>query len=191
MAEEQEQEQEQTTVKNTVMVEDAGPCRKKLIVEVPEETVKNAVDERYESLRKEAAVPGFRKGRAPRRLLEKRFAKEANEQIKLKLLADASDSAVKDNDLDVLRELDIDYEKLELPESGPLKFEFEVEVRPDIALPPLEGIPVQKQKLEVTDEQVDREIEQLRKWSGLWTPRASGGAELEDQVIADVLLKVF
>jgi len=190
MAEEQEQEQEQTTVKNTVTVEDAGPCRKKLIVEVPEETVKNAVDERYESLRKEAAVPGFRKGRAPRRLLEKRFAKEANEQIKLKLLADASDSAVKDNDLDVLRELDIDYEKLELPESGPLKFEFEVEVRPDIALPPLEGIPVQKQKLEVTDEQVDREIEQLRKWSGLWTPRESGGAELEDQVIADVLLKV-
>ena len=64
-------------------------------------------------LGKEAVVPGFRKGRAPRRLLEKRFGKETSEQVKLKLLTDASDSAVKDNELDILGEPDIDYEKVE------------------------------------------------------------------------------
>ena len=184
------EEQEATAVKNTVKIEEAGPCKKKVIIEIPEETVRTATDEQYESLRKDALVPGFRKGRAPRRLLEKRFGKEATEQIKLKLLADASDSAMKDNELDVLREPDIDFEKIELPAEGPLKFDFEVEVRPEFDLPSLEGIPVEKTKLEVTDEQIDREVEQLQRLAGIWTPRDGGQVELDDQIIADVLLKI-
>ncbi len=175
--------------KNIVTIEEAGPCKKKVIIEVPEEAIKNATDEQYETLRKEALVPGFRKGRAPRRLLEKRFGKEATEQVKLKLLAEASKSAITDKEMDVLGEPDIDVEKIELPDTGSLKFDFEVEVRPEFDLPPLEGIPVSKTKLEVTDEQIDREIEQLQRWSGIWTPREKGTVELDDQIIADVILK--
>ena len=183
------EEQQTSTLKNTVTIEETGPCKKKVIVEIPEDVVKNATDEQYESLRKETVVPGFRKGRAPRRLLEKRFGKETSEQVKLKLLADASDSAIKDNKLDVLREPNIDFENIELPGSGPLKFDFEVEVRPEFDLPKLEGIGVNKTRLEVTDEQIDKEIEQLRKWSGIWAPREGGEVEPDDQIIADVILK--
>ena len=255
------EEQESTALKNTVKIKKAGPCKKKVIVEIPEEAVKDATDEQYETLRKEALVPGFRKGRAPRRLLEKRFGKETTEQVKLKLLADASDSAIKDNELDVLREPDIDFEKrflfsvalefqgdldngiiseelrrefgnkkaplsqhatilveqpgskwlvtdnlkkyplrkekrglniyenLELPDAGPLKFDFEVEVRPEFDLPQLEGIAVEKTKLEVTDDHIDREVEQLQKMSGVWTPREDGKVQLDDQLIADATLK--
>jgi len=183
------EEQQSTALKNTVTIEEAGPCKKKVIIQIPEESVKNATDEQYESLRKEALVPGFRKGRAPRRLLEKRFGKETTEQVKLKLLADASDSAIKDNKLDTLREPDIDFEKIELPADGPLKFDFEIEVRPEFDLPQLEGIAVNKTKLEVTDEQIDREIKQLQKWAGIWVPRERGKVELDDQIIADVVLK--
>ena len=183
------EEQQSTALKNTVTIEEAGPCKKKVVVEIPEETIKNATDEQYNNLRREALVPGFRKGRAPRRLLEKRFGKETTGQIKLKLLVDASDSAIKDNELDVLRDPDIDFEKIELPDTGPLKFDFEVEVRPEFDLPQLDGIPVEKRKLEVTNEQIDREIEQLRKWSGIWIPRDGGEVELDDQIIADVVLK--
>jgi len=129
------QEEESTTPKNIVTIEEAGPCKKKVSIEIPEEAIKSATDEQYNTLRKEALVPGFRKGRAPRRLLEKRFGKDTTEQIKLKLLADASES---------------------------LKFDFEVEVRPDFDLPQLEGIPVTRTKLEVSDEQIDREIERLQ-----------------------------
>ncbi len=182
-------EQETTELKNTVTIEEAGPCKKKVVVEIPEETVKKTTDEQYETLRKEALLPGFRRGRAPRRLLEKRFGKETTEQIKLKLLANASDAALKDNKLDILRDPDIDFEKVELPAAGPLKFEFDVEVRPEFDLPKLEGIPVEKQKLKVTDEQIDTEIERLQKWSGIWTPRDGGKVELDDQIIADVVLK--
>jgi trigger factor len=182
------QEQETTTAKNTVTIEQSGPCKKKVIIQIPEETVKNVVDKEYDNLRREVVLPGFRKGRAPRRLLEKRFGKETTEQIKLKLLAEASDTAIKDNKLDVLRDPDIKFDKIDMPQSGPLKFDFEVEVRPEFELPSLEGIPVNKTKLAVTEGQIDREVEQLQKWSGIWTPR-DGAAESGDQIIADVILK--
>jgi trigger factor len=253
--------EESPAIKNTVTIEEIGPCRKKVIIEVPEESIKAATDEQYEKLRKEALVPGFRKGRAPRRLLEKRFGKETAEQIKLKLMADASDSAIKDNKLDTLRDPDIDIEKrflwsselqfkaeldkgaisdqlrkefeknntalseqakisvekpenewliidnskkypvkkekdkiniyknIELPAEGPLVFNLEVEVRPEFDLPMLDAIPVTKAKLQVTDDQIDRELEQLRKWSGVWTPRKEEPAEVDDQIIADAILK--
>ncbi|MFA5252556.1 MAG: trigger factor [Phycisphaerae bacterium] len=182
-------EQQISELKNTVKIEDAGPCKKRVSIEVPEETVKKTTNGQYETLRKEISLPGFRKGRAPRRLLEKRFGKETSEQIKLKLLAEASESALKDNKLDILREPDIDFKKVELPAAGPLKFDFEVEVRPEFDLPKLDGIPLEKQKLKVTDEQIDTEIEQLQKWSGIWTPRDGEKVELNDQIIADVVLK--
>ena len=184
-----EEEQVTEELKNTVTIEEAGPCKKKVIIEIPEEAIKNAIDKQYNDLRKEALVPGFRKGRAPRRLLEKRFGKETTEQIKLALLADASDSAIKDNNIQALSEPNIDYEEIEMPEEGPLKFDFELEVRPEFELPQLEEIPVEKTKLEVTEEQIDREIEQLQRWSGIWTPRQEGAIELDDQIIADALLK--
>lgn len=258
--EQKEQEQTQAS-KNIVTIQDAGPCKKKVIIEIPEESIKKATDEQYETLRKEALVPGFRKGRAPRRLLEKRFGKETSEQIKLKLMADASEYAIKDNKLDTIGEPDIDIEKkflwstepnlqadldkseisellrnvfdknnatlsekatitvqqpenlwlitdghvkypvrkekdkiniyknIDLPSEGPLTFDFEVEVRPEFDLPKLEGIPVTRTKLEVTEEQVNRELEQLRKWAGIWTPRKDEPAEVDDQIIADASLK--
>jgi len=184
-------EEEAPELKNIVTVEDAGPCKKKIIIEIPEAKIKKVTDEQYGELGKDAVVPGFRKGRAPRRLLEKRFSKEIGEQVKLKLLADASEAAVKDTELNTLGEPDFDVEEIELPEEGSLTFDFEVEVRPEFDLPPLEGIPVTKTKLAVTDEQVDREIEQMRRWAGVWTPRAEDAAiELEDRIVADVTLKV-
>ncbi|RKY06784.1 MAG: trigger factor [Planctomycetota bacterium] len=177
-------------IKDIVTIEESGPCKKKVSVEIPAEKIKKALDERYGELRKDAVVPGFRKGRAPMRLLEKRFGKEVSEQIKLKLLADASEAAVKDSELDILGEPDIDHEQIELPEEGPMKFEFEVEVRPQFDLPELEGIAVQKQASEVTDEQIDEEIETLRKRAGIWVPKEDGKVEVDDQVVADVVLKV-
>ena len=185
----EQQDQESRTSKNTVTIEDAGPCKKKVVIEIPADSIKEAVDEQYTELGREAVVPGFRKGRAPRRLLEKRFGKETNEQIKLKLLAEASEAAIKDQELDILGDPDIDFEKVELPATGPMKFEFEAEVRPEFELPKLEGIPVNRPKLEVTDEQITREIDQLRRWAGVWTPREDGKIEQDDQIIADVLLK--
>ncbi len=175
-------------IKNIVNITDAGPCKKKISVEIPREKIDSVLDEQYKELGINTVVPGFRKGRAPRRLLEKRFGKEIGEQAKLKLLADAGQAAIKDSDLDALGEPDIDHEKIELPAEGSLKFEFEVEVRPQFELPGLEGIPVEKPKLEVTDETIEQEIAELQKRLGIWKPK-DGKIAAEDQIIADVILK--
>ncbi len=181
---------ESRTAKNTVAVEEIGPCKKKVSVEIPEETIKEMADEQYRELRREAVLPGFRKGRAPRRLLEKRFGKETKDSVKLKLLAEASEAAMKSQKLDVLTDPEIDHEHTELPETGPMKFSFEVEVRPQFELPALEGIPVTKPTIEVTEGQIDAEVEQLQRWSGVWTPREDGVVQKDDQVVADVRLRV-
>jgi len=187
---EAQKKEESQEPKDIVTIEEAGPCKKKVTIEIVQEKIAKATDKQYDELGKEALVPGFRKGRAPRRLLEKRFGKETTEQIKLTLLADASKSAIEDNKLQAIGEPDIDFENIELPAEGSLKFDFEIEVRPEFDLPQLEGIPVTRTKLEVTDEQIDREIEQMQRWSGVWTPREEGSVELEDQIIADAVLKI-
>lgn len=190
MAEKDPQTSEETTEQsnNIITVSDAGPCKKKITVEVPAEVVHEKLDDKYNELRRDAVIPGFRKGRAPIRLLEKRFGTDISQQVKLELMASASEEAIKDKEIDTLRDPDIDHEKIELPEEGPLTFEFDVEVRPEFDLPELEGIDIEKPRIEVTDVRIEDELTALRKRSGLWTPKEKGGAEEGDQVIADVVL---
>ncbi len=176
--------------KNTVTIEDSASCKKKITVEIPEETIKALLDEQYQDLRKEAAIPGFRKGRAPVRLIEKRFGSEIGLQVKVKLLADASQRAIESNKLDVLGDPDIDHEKVELPEAGSMTFDFEVEVRPEFDLPELEGVEVEKPKIEPTDEEIDKEIMAMRREAGIWTPKEDGQVEEEDQIVADVVMEI-
>jgi len=184
----QSPEETKSEATNTITVTDTGPCKKKVEIEIPSETIHAKLDEKYAELKKDAVIPGFRRGRAPIRLLEKRYGTDISKQVKLELLVAASEEAIKDNDLDTLGEPDIDHESIELPQEGPMKVEFEVEVRPEFDLPELEGIKVEKPKIEVNDQQVEDEIMALRKRAGVWAPKEKGGADEGDQVLADVVL---
>ena len=121
------------------------------------------------------------------RLLEKRFGADISKQSKLELMVTAAESAIKDSGLDTLGDPDIDHEKIELPAAGPMKFDFEVEIRPEFELPELDGIAIEKPTVEVTDETVDTELAALRRRAGVWTPKEKT-VEADDQVIADVAL---
>ncbi len=185
MAEEKKSEE----IKNIVKIEDAGPCKKKVSVEVLQEKIKEALSEEYKELKHGAEVPGFRKGRAPMRLLEKKFGSDITKQVKLKLLAEASESAVSDNEIDVLGDPDIKYDEIELPDEGSMKFDFEVEVRPEFELPSLEGIAVDKPKIEIGDDEINEQIASICKRAGVWEPK-DGSVEDDDQVVADVLMDI-
>ncbi len=177
-------------IKNIIKIEDVGPCKKKISIEIPEEKIKEVLVSQYSDLRKDAILPGFRKGKAPMRLIEKRFGNDIADQAKLKLLADSTEEALSDNNLNTIGEPDIDHEAIELPESGAMKFDFEVEVRPEIDLPELDGIEVEKPSSEVTEEQIDEEVAQMQTRLGVWAPRSEGsGIEMDDQLIADVIVK--
>ncbi len=145
-----------------VAVEDAGTLKKKVTVTVPAEKIAAKREEMFGELSSSAQVPGFRIGRAPRRLLEKRFGKDVQRDVRNAILGDSLGKAIEKSELKVLGEPDLDLDAIELPESGDLSYNFEVEVAPEFDLPELKGIPVNKPALEVTDSRVDDAIERIR-----------------------------
>ena len=185
----QEQASEQIEVKPNVTIEATGSCKKKITVEILESKIKEVLDGKYKELKNDAVLPGFRKGRAPLRLLEKRFGTDIQKQAKLELLIDAAQTAIKDNNLDVLGDPDIEHEKIELPVSGPMTFSFEIEVRPEFELPELEGIEIEKPVIEVNEEKVTEELQTMCRRAGVWIPK-EGAVAVEDQVVANVALSV-
>ncbi len=154
--------QEQDGPDYGVAVEDAGTLKKKVTVTVPAAKIAAKREEMFGELSTSAQVPGFRIGRAPRRLLEKRFGKEVQRDVRNAILGDSLGKAIEKSELKVLGEPDLDLDAIELPESGDLSYGFEVEVAPEFDLPELKGIPVNKPALEVTDARVDDAIERVR-----------------------------
>lgn len=185
----EEETTETETIKNIVTIKDAGPCKKKVTIEIPQEKIQKALTDEFKDLQRDSVVPGFRKGRAPMRLIEKKFGSDISKQVKLKLLAEASDSAVSDNEIDMLGDPDIDYDAIELPEKDSMKFDFEVEVRPDFKLPILDGIAVDKPKIVIGDAEIDEQIEVICKRSGIWEPK-DGPVEDGDKVVANVVMDI-
>ncbi|HSW46054.1 MAG TPA: trigger factor [Phycisphaerae bacterium] len=186
-----------------VRVEDVATLRKKLTITVPRETISTQFDEQYDELRREALVPGFRKGRAPRRLLEKRFGTEvgetlvsqflssgymaATEKIDLKALGDPLIWAKeKGADTETLMDVSKAADLMEVPKEGPFVFSCEVEVQPEFDLPELDGIPVEKPVVTITDEKLDAQMNQLRGIQGTYTPVGEGPVEVDDVLTADL-----
>ncbi len=174
-----------------VTIEDAGPATKKVSVEIPEQRIKDELTKQYKELRREAALPGFRVGHAPAKLIEKRFGNEVKEQVRRTLISESYQQAVEKNDLKVLGEPQFDISaNIGLPETGPLNFSFEIEVQPQINLPSLEAIPVRKPKIEIKEENVDQAMNNLREQQGTLIPIEDRGAQAKDYLTADVHLKL-
>lgn len=205
---EQAEEQEETLQDKLkevvdVQVEDLGGLRKKLTVTVPHDTIGEQLDEQYGQMRNEAVVPGFRKGRAPRRLLEKRFGRDVNATLIQQMLGTGYMAAVDKADLKVIGDpliwvkrkegegeelVDVQtaMERVKLPDDGPLTFSCEVEVRPEFDLPEIEGIPLEKPVVTVTDEDVQNQLERLRTTRGTYEVIPEDGAvEANDVLYVD------
>lgn len=147
---------------NAVDVQDAGTLKKKITITVPRARIDAKYNEMFGELNRSAQVPGFRIGRAPRRLIERRFGKEIAEDVRNAMVADAVAPAIEKAGLKTLGDPDIDLDAITLPGEGDLSFSFEVEVMPQFDLPALDGIDVRKEKIEMTDQRVDEYLEQLR-----------------------------
>ena len=170
-----------------VSLEDIGPGRKCLTIGVPPERISEKIESNFSKLMTDAAVPGFRKGRVPRRILERRFRTAVQDDACKQLVGECYSQAVEDNDLDVIGEPDIqDIDEIKLPESGPLSFKVEIEISPKVELPDLKGIKIDKPKLEVTDKDIEDEITNLRNRFGDMTPVEGGVVKEGDYVQADV-----
>lgn len=148
---------------NKVSISDAGPSRKKISIEIPAEVVSAKLSESMATLSSGAELPGFRKGRVPRALIERRFGPSVRAEAKSQLASQAFSRAVEEHKLKVLGEPTSEsLGTLELAAGKPMTFELEVEVMPEFALPALDGIPVRRPVLSVTDAMVEAEIEKIR-----------------------------
>ncbi len=184
-------EQEQLIEMNIISIEDAGVLKKKIKVEIPESQITEKLDENYKELMREAQIPGFRVGHAPRKLIEKRFGKDVREQVKQMLVGQAINQAIEQKELKTLGDPDVKLEEIELPETGPLQFEFEVEVEPEFELPKLEGIELTEEDVEVTDEDINQEIEKLLwNYADLKEMPEGTAAEKGDHLLVDYVLEI-
>ena len=91
-----------------VKVEDAGPGTKKVSIEIPQERIAAKLASQFKDLRKQAAIPGFRPGHAPQKLIEKRFAPDVKEQVRRSLISESYEQAVEKNKLQVIGEPEFD-----------------------------------------------------------------------------------
>lgn len=149
-------------------VEKLSPTRVRINVEVPFAELEPDIDKAFKQLAKQIRLPGFRPGKAPRKLLEARVGRGAVlEQVVNDALPARYSEAITSESLQPIGQPEIEVTKLE--DNEELVFTAEVDVRPEIDLPDLKALKITVDSVEVTDEDVDAEIEALQKRFGTLT----------------------
>ncbi|MCE3552289.1 trigger factor [Pseudonocardia sp. RS11V-5] len=166
-------------------VEHIGPTRVKLTVEVPFDELKPDFDRAYKKIAQQVRIPGFRPGKAPARILDARLGRGVvlDEVINAAVPAKYSEAVQAAEDVKPIGQPNI--EVTELADGDKVAFTAEVDVRPEITLPDLDGITVQVDDVEVTDEQVTEQLDQLRARFGTLTG-VERAAQADDFVQIDL-----
>ena len=159
-------------------VEALAPCRKKISISIPQERVKESYDEKYQEINDNFALPGFRKGHAPRKLLERRFGKHLADDVKEDLVKSAMEALVEEKKIEPLRPPTIDFEALEVSPDEALSLEFELVTKPEFETPDYDGLQVDVDPIEIPDGAVDRQVDGLRR-------RDADLESVDDAVIGD------
>ncbi|MFP3323699.1 trigger factor [Planococcus sp. SIMBA_160] len=155
-----------------------------LTVEVPAEEVNGALDKAFKKVVKEINVPGFRKGKMPRQMFEKRFGVESLYQDALDfILPDAYANAVEEAGINPVDRPEIDIEKLEKNE--PLVFTAKVIVKPEVELGEYKGLEVSKEDTDVTDEEIEQQLKESQERMAELTVKEDGQVENGDTAVID------
>lgn len=163
-----------------VKVEKTGPCKRHVSVKVPRIDLDFYYNAAVKDLVKNAAVPGFRAGHVPRKLVEKRFKKDVADHVRQQILVDSLEQLAAEYDLDAINEPDLKVADLILPETGDFEYEFNVEVRPEFDLPDYKGLTIKRPVRTFGEDDVDNYLKRLLSsfapMSPVDRPAASGDA---------------
>ncbi|MFI2210886.1 trigger factor [Streptomyces sp. NPDC020141] len=169
-------------------VETLNPTRVRLTVEVPFEELKDSLDAAYKKINQQVTVKGFRKGKIPARIIDQRFGRGAVlEEAVNEALPKFYTEAVNEAEINPLGQPEVDI--TELKDGETLNFTAEVDIRPAIEIPDYSGIEVTVDAIEVTDEDVEKAVEELRERFASTTP-VERAAEDGDIVTIDLEAKV-
>jgi trigger factor len=168
---------------------DVSPTRKEIKIEIDPATVRETYDRISDRYAKQAKVPGFRPGHAPRAVVRTRFKNEIRGQALQELVPDAVNEAISKHELNALGEPEVQLDNAEALEKfgeEPLLVKVNVEVLPKVELQKYKGIEAVRKTRPVTDENVDEMIQALRETSGAMQPVEDRGSALGDTVTVNV-----
>ncbi|MFO1520182.1 MAG: trigger factor [bacterium] len=163
-----------------VKVEELSPIKKKLFIEVSHEEFLGKLDEAYQRLGKKVSIKGFRKGKVPRSVLERFYKDQTESDVLSRVIQDSYVWALEDQKINPVappKILDLKKE-----DSQPVSYQAEVEVRPVVTLKTYKGISLKKPSVEVSEEELSRELEGLRNAHAQITPVAEGTAVQSGQI---------
>jgi len=163
-------------------VEAAGPCRKRVSVNVPAELVSAEFEQSYAEVSKSVAIRGFRPGKAPRSIVEKRFGADIATRVKQTLIDNAFDEALGENDLVPVADPEMDVDTIAVERGQPITFEFTVTVKPEFDLPDLASIVVAVPAIDVSDSDIAEALERTRKREATLHPLEHGEVQRGDMV---------
>jgi trigger factor len=175
-----------------VEIKDIGPCKKHIKVVVNRREIESRLDEKFKDLvhsDNPAHIPGFRPGKAPRKLIIRRFEEEVGSQVKAEVLMASLEQLAEDHDIAPLAPPNLDPFAVEIPKEGPLVYEFDVEVRPEFVLPDYRGLKLTRPVKDFTEEDVLNEKKRLLAPHGQIVPKPQGKVELGDLIVADVTVR--
>ena len=144
-------------------VKEESACQRHVTVTIPREDIEGYFSKQFDTLLPRAEVPGFRVGKAPRQLVEKKFRKQVADQVKGSLLMDSLTQISDNETFSAISEPDLDFQKVEIPEEGDLTYEFNIEVRPEFDIPKWKGLKLKRPEYEFTDADLETEIANLAK----------------------------
>ncbi len=156
----------------------------KLTVEVGADVVEKALQNAYQKQRNKINVPGFRKGKVPRAMIERMYgAGIFYEDAVNAMIPEAYADAAVESGLEIVARPDIDIVQIE--KGKPFIFTAEVILKPEVTLGEYKGIEVEKTVVEVTEEEVDQEVERVRNQNARMIPVEDGAIEDGDEAKID------
>ncbi|QDV32120.1 Trigger factor [Planctopirus ephydatiae] len=141
-----------------VDVQTVGPCRRHVRVKIAEAEIQEARKQCVKEFGTSAAVPGFRVGKVPAGLIERRFNKEISDRIREKLLIESLEQLGEDKSIEPIDEPQFDVASLQIPDTGDFEYEFDVEVRPEFEIPAYSGLSIKRPVHTVTESEIEKRI---------------------------------
>ena len=171
-----------------VKVEEIAACKKRLKIQVPKEDLQEKLEEKYSKLLTDLTLPGFRKGRVPRKLVEKRFGDDVKADVKQNAMSESVKEALEKNALKPIGEAK--YDNVEFDVDKALTFEVTFEVMPTFELSEYKGLKLNRKSAEPADEDVYNMIQEMRRRASVLTTMEDAAAEKGDVVICDYEVRV-
>lgn len=171
-----------------VTIEDAGPCKKVLKFEIPKETIESEFEKKTVEVCDTVELPGFRKGRAPRKLVEKRFGSQIKDEVKQSVVSDCYQKTLEEHKLNPVGTPK--FSEIELEIGKPLNFDVTLEVWPSFEISQYKGLKLKKKSATVTEDELQKVLMDMAFRKAHLTVVKNGNVKKGDHIICDCIVEL-